>query len=163
MVLVLSVMQLQKNELQGGHSILYRACAFIGGSYFSLLLLTLELATIAVSIGILIVYGVFPTPDPRPFNAESGAWVWVSTANSSHVAITVRLFGGSESLFICKTAPTTSAPCSSTSALQVISIPVAADGSGLFKTIVGGLDQGTRYYYQVASDALIPLGKTYKS
>ena len=36
------------------------------------------------------------------------------------------------------------------------SVPAAADGSGIFKTIVGGLRQGTRYYYQVPQLQLQP-------
>ena len=119
-----------------------RACSFVGGSYFSLLLLALEVATIALSIGIFIVYGPSSVPDPRP--ASTSPWVWVAPANATHVAITVRLFGGSDSLFICK-----SPSCSSASAFQTISIPATTDATGLFKTIVGGLLQGSRYYYQV--------------
>ncbi len=145
-------MQLQKSELQGGsqggHSLMHRACAFVGGSYFALLLYALQLATIALSIGILIVSGPLPNPDPRPF--DNNPWVWVSAASSTDVAITVRLFGGSDSLFICKTSP-----CSSSSAFRNIPVPVAADGSGLFKVTVGGLAQGTRYYYQVHDYALL--------
>ena len=142
-------MQSRNSSLQGGHSFLYRFCAFVGGPYFSLLLLIMELTTIALSIGIAIVYGPFgPTPSPAAYSTDP--WVWFSPANSSHVAVTVRLFGTSESLFICTSLPTSASPCSA-SAVQSISIPVATDGSGLFKTIIGGLSQGTRYYWQVGS------------
>jgi hypothetical protein len=140
-------MQSKTRNQQGGFSILTRVFAFFGGSYFSLLLLALELTTIALSIAIFVVYGVSPTPSPKPFSTDN--WVWVSPANSSHVAFTVRLFGGSDSLFICQSPPTGSSPCSQSRALQSIFIPVAPDGSGLFKTVVGGLSPGTRYYYQV--------------
>jgi hypothetical protein len=139
-------MQLQKIEPQsvseGKHSLLHRACAFVGGSYFAVLLVALQLATVALSIGILIVGGPLPTPEPRPF--DYSPWVWVSAASSTDVAITVRLFGGSDSLSICNKLP-----CSSSSAFRNIPVTVAADGSGLFKVTVGGLAQGTRYYYQV--------------
>ncbi len=140
-------MQIVKDTSQGAHSGLSRACSVVGGSYFSLLLLALQLASVALSIAILIVYGPGSVPDPRPF--DSSPWVWVAPANSTHVAISVRLFGGSSLLFICKSPPSSATPCSSANALQTISIPASADGSGLFKTIVGGLLQGTRYYYQV--------------
>ena len=136
-----------KDTAHGAHSALSRACSLVGGSYFSLFLLALELASISLSIGVLVVYGPGSVPDPRP--SDSSPWVWVSPANSTHVAVTVRLFAGSDSLFICKSPPTSTSPCSPASALQTISIPVAADGSGLFKTVVGGLLRGTRYYYQV--------------
>jgi hypothetical protein len=142
-----SFMQAAKGSKEGGHSLLSRTCAFFGGSHFSLLLLILQLATIALAVGIIIVYGGIPTPDPKPFSTDP--WIWVSPANSTHVAITVRVFGSSDFLYLCKVQPTSSVPCSSSNAVKSISIPAVADGTGLFKTIVGGLSQGTKYFYQV--------------
>jgi hypothetical protein len=154
--LLIFFMRGQKSDAPGGHSLFYRACAVVGGSYCSLLIVILMLSTIFLSIGIMVVYGGFPTPDPRAFDAEP--WVWVSAANATHAAITVRLFAGSDSLFICKTAPTSASPCSTASALYTIPIPNAADGSGLFKTIVGGLLPGARYYYRVHMLPCRPTG-----
>ena len=148
-----SFMQAAKGSKEGGHSFLSRTCAFFGGSHFSLLLLILQLATIALAVGIIIVYGGIPTPDPKPFSTDP--WIWVSPANSTHVAITVRAFGSSSDfLYLCKVQPTSSVPCSSSNAVKSISIPAVADGTGLFKTIVGGLSQGTKYFYQVCAPGL---------
>ncbi len=145
-------MQPPKGSKEGGHSFLSQTCAFIGGSYCSLLLLILQLATIALALGIIIVYGGIPTPDPKPFSTDP--WVWVSPANSTHVAITVRVFGSSDFLYLCQAQPTSSVPCSSSNAVNAISIPAVADGTGLFKIIVGGLSQGTKYFYQVCAVVL---------